>query len=159
MTPIIIALLIWAQPTTADRELEVIAIGEAIEYVAITHGYDPWRLAALTVRESGVRLDRVGKLGERGPGQVMAKYLPGISNEDLSHPLGGMIGVVEALDSWKRDRPRENPWACFASGNKCRAPRSIRRLRRIEERLRGMAQGYEAGRSEEAGLDDGWVSR
>lgn len=159
MTRIILALLLWAQPTTSEREREVIAIGEAIEFVAVTHSYDPWRLAALTVKESGVRCDRVGKLGERGPGQVLSKYLKWVTDDELSTPGGGMYGVVEALDTWKRDRPNEDAWSCYASGSRCSAPRAMRRLRRIEAELKGMVTGYELHIGQDVRLDESLVSR
>ncbi len=136
MTPVIIALLILVAPTSPERQAEVIAIGEAIEHVADEFGYDKWRLAALTVKESRVRCDVVGDLGERGPGQVMAKYLPGISNKDLSDPFLGVVAVGMALDRWKAEKPEEDPWECYASGNICRARGAMRRLARIEEQLK-----------------------
>lgn len=127
--------MIWAQPATAERAQEVHDIGEAVEVAAEYSGEDPWRLAALVVRESGVRNDRVGKLGECGASQVIGRYV-GMSCDELQDPLLGQLGVVRALDSWERDRPKEDAWACFASGNKCYAPKSMAKLNRIANELR-----------------------
>lgn len=142
MTVICLALLLWAQPTTHDREVEVREIAEAVEIAAEMSGEDPWRLAALVVKESGVRVDVVGKLGERGPAQVIPHYV-GMSRADVATADGGMLAAVRALQRWRRVEP-ERYWACFASGNRCEASRAMRRLVKIEAKLRALVAGHDA---------------
>lgn len=142
MTAITLALLLWAQPATPEREIEVREIAAAVEVAAEMSGESPWRLAALVAKESGVRVDVVGKLGELGPGQVRHVYV-GMSAEDVATADGGMLAVVRALQRWRRVEP-DRYWACFASGNRCHAPRAGRRLVRMEARLRAMVAGHEA---------------
>ena len=121
--------------TSIDQDLPVLAdIAAAIE---AAHGdHDPWTLAALVIRESRGRVDAVGKLGECGITQVMGWYtVPVTECVSLKSPLVAIQATVGMLDDWARRRPKEDPWQCYASGNKCRAPRSARKLERIRVRL------------------------
>ena len=137
MNKVILALLLWCAPTTDARADECRAIAESVVIAAESSGHDAWRLAALVVRESGVRLDRVGKLGECGPAQVLGRYI-GMTCEELQTPDGGIIGATIALRQWELARPDADPWQCYASGNLCEAPRSVRRLDRIANELRAL---------------------
>ncbi len=109
-------------------------IAAAIE---AAHGdHDPWTLAALVIRESRGRVNAVGKLGECGITQVMGWYTSPVTEcADLRSPLVAIQATVGMLDDWARRRPKEDPWQCYASGNKCKAPRSTRKLDRIRARL------------------------
>jgi len=137
MTKLIFALLLMTSATTPERANEVRQIGAAIETIAPEYGFDPWDFAAVVVRESRARCDVVGKLGERGPGQVLARYV-GMSNAEVATPEGGVRAMAIALDRWRRARPEENAWACYASGNICRAGFSLREMKRIKRQLKSV---------------------
>lgn len=142
MRPLLLALMLWAAPTTDARADEVREIAAAIEAAAEISGDSPWRWAALVCRESGVRVDVIGTRGERGPAQVLGRYV-GMGDAELATADGGMLGAVRAIAYWRRARPRADPWQCYASGNTCYAPRSVRVLERLERELRALAGGGE----------------
>jgi len=153
MTPIIIALLLYLQPATDERRDEIVDVGQAIEAAAELSGFDPFDLAALVVRESRGRVDVVGKRGECGPAQVMGWHLrPRMTCDELKTADGGMLGAVRALQQWAR-AGHEDVWACFASGNICRAARSERRRFRIRAKLRHLAATYYAAAATRAAHD------
>ena len=139
MSAIVMAALLWCAPTTLDREIECREIATSVEIAAEYSGHDAWRLLALATKESGLRNDRVGKLGECGSGQVMGWFLdPPMTCAELQTSDGGQIGVIRALDQWRRARPEADPWQCYASGRICAAPRAMRRLAKIERELRAL---------------------
>ena len=156
---LILALLAWAQPSTLEREAEIVAIGMAVEYHAPRHGRDPWTIAALAVKESGLRNDVVGKLGECGALQVLGKYLrPRMSCAELAIPDGGVLGALRALDQWEawadaRGLHDGAVWDCYAAGHRCAKKKTsrpwpaTRRLFRKDAELRAIGAGIAAARS------------
>jgi len=135
----ILAAMLATLPKANPADLESISV--AIE---AAHGeFDPWMLAALVVRESGGNLDALGDLGECGPTQVMGWYLtPSKSCAELRDPLTAIQSSVQMLRFWADKRPDRDPWQCYASGNRCRAERSKRKLVRIRAEL--MAIGVDS---------------
>ena len=141
------ALMSWANPTTDARAAEVREIAREIPAAAELAGVDPWRLAALVVKESGARLDVVGRLGECGPAQVQGRYLrPPMRCTELQTAQGGLYGAARALIQWRQAEP-DRYWHCYAAGNHCYAPRAERRLQRLEAELRARAAAWLASRA------------
>ena len=156
---LILALLSLLAPATVEREEEVTAIALALLYHAPRHDRSPWRMAALAMKETGLRPHLVGKLGECGAWQVLGRHLrPPVKCSVLQTPDGGLVGALRALDQWEawadaRELPEGAEWDCYASGESCRHKvttrpwPATRRLLRHEATLRAAASGIVASQA------------
>lgn len=135
-----IVLLLGAR--TEERKEEIFSLAISVESLVPLSPYEPETIAGLFVKESGFRLDRVGKRGECGAGQVMPWFLRGYDRgcEHLQTPEGSVEATLLALWQWETwlldpsfpesrpERLRATVWDCYASGQWCYAPDANRRL-------------------------------
>lgn len=138
-----------------DCRARIVALAEILEREARTHRLDPWLLAALAYKESGLDPSALGARGEAGIVQL--------------HPRGAGDGVRYVEDAGFRERCQERVDACqgpvvvrgaqvlsesiercggvmpglgrYATGRCTREVRYIERIIRERDRLRSLGDG------------------
>ena len=115
--PTLLALALLALAGQENAQVDALRHAKAAVLAGTVYRIDPALLISLAWEESRARADVVSPGGACGPTQVIPRFIPGVSCDDLQDvEMGYLVGAM-VLTRWKEHCKAPDPLACYNGGN------------------------------------------